>query len=379
MSNAHEARVSQRLTDRQMDGHTMAKTIKGLAMRKIGEIGWIEKEAPKCGPLDALVKPLAAAPCSSDIHTVWEGAIGERTDMILGHEAVGEVVEVGSMVKDFKPGDRVIVPAITPDWMTIEAQAGFATHSGGMLAGWKFSNFKDGVFGELFHVNEADGNLAKLPDSIPVAEATMITDMVPTGFHAAELADIKLGDTVCCIGIGPVGLMSVAGANLMGASHILAVGSRPDCATAARGYGATDIINYKNGDIVEQVLEKTDGKGVDKVCIAGGDVKTMGEAVRMVKPGGKIGNVNYLGSGENVLVPRVEWGCGMSHKFIHCGLMPGGRLRMEKLASLVETGKLNLSPMLTHRFKGFENLEKALLLMKDKPRDLIKPVVVIEE
>lgn len=348
-------------------------------MRKIGEIGWIEKEAPKYGPLDAIVKPLAAAPCSSDIHTVWEGALGDRHDMILGHEAVGEVVEVGSMVKDFKPGDRVIVPAITPDWLSLEAQGGFSTHSGGMLAGWKFSNFKDGVFGELFHVNEADGNLAKLPDSIPVAEATMITDMVPTGFHAAELADVRLGDTVCCIGIGPVGLMSVAGSNLMGASHLLAVGSRPNCIEAAKGYGATDIINYKNGDIVDQVLEKTDGKGVDKVCIAGGDVHTMEQAIKMVKPGGKIGNVNYLGSGEHVYIPRVEWGCGMSHKFIHCGLMPGGRLRMEKLASLVETGKLDLSPMLTHRFKGFDKLEEALLLMKEKPRDLIKPVVVIEE
>ena len=355
----------------------MAKKIKGLAMLKIGEIGWIEKEAPKCGPLDALVKPLAVAPCSSDIHTVWEGALGDRHNMILGHEAVGEVVEVGSMVKVFKPGDRVIVPAITPDWMTVEAQAGFAMHSGGMLSGWKFSNFKDGVFGELFHVNEADANLATLPDSIPVAEASMIADMVPTGFHAAELADVKLGDRLLyryrpCRADGGC-------SNLMGASHILAVGSRPDCANAARGYGATDIINYKNGDIVEQVLEKTDGKGVDKVCIAGGDVHTMEQAVKMVKPGGKIGNVNYLGSGDYVFVPRVDWGCGMSHKFIHCGLMPGGRMRMEKLTSLVEVGKLNLSPLLTHRFKGFDKMEEALLLMKEKPRDLIKPVVVIEE
>ncbi len=355
------------------------KMIKGLAMKRIGEIGWIEKEAPKCGPLDAIVAPLAVAPCSSDVHTVWEGALGERHDMILGHEAVGEVVEVGSMVKDFKPGDRVIVPAITPDWLSIEAQDGFAQHSGGMLSGWKFSNFKDGVFGELFHVNEADANLAILPDSIPVAEASMIADMVPTGFQAAELANVKLGDTVCCIGIGPVGLMAVAGANHMGASHILAVGSRKDCANAARGYGATDIINYKNGDIVEQVLDKTDGKGVDKVCIAGGDVNTMQEAIKMVKPGGIIGNVNYLGKGEFVTIPRIEWGCGMSNKFIHCGLMTGGRLRMEKLASLVEVGKLDLSPLLTHRFKGFDKIEEALLLMKDKPSDLIKPVVTIKE
>lgn len=379
MDFAHETCVNRRFTEKEGSDLNMAKKIKGLAMLKIGEIGWIEKDAPECGPLDAIVKPLAVAPCSSDVHTVWEGALGERTDMILGHEAVGEVVEVGSLVKDFKPGDRVIVPAITPDWMSDEAQAGFAMHSGGMLAGWKFSNFKDGVFGELFHVNEADGNLALLPDSIPVAEASMLSDMVPTGFQAAELAEIKFGDTVCCIGIGPVGLMAVAGSNMMGASHILAVGSRQVCVDAARGYGATDIINYKDGDIVDQVLEKTDGKGVDKVCIAGGDVHTMEEAVKMVKAGGVISNVNYLGSGEHVFIPRVEWGCGMGHKTIQGGLMLGGRRRMEKLASLVEVGKLDLSPLLTHRYKGFDKLEEALLLMKDKPRDLIKPVVVIEE
>ena len=144
--------------------------MKGYAMLKIGESGWIEKEKPTCGPLDAIVKPLAVAICTSDVHTLWEGAIGDRHNMILGHEASGEIVEVGPEVKDFKPGDRVLIPAITPDWNSLEAQAGYSMHSGGMLAGWKFSNFKDGVFSEHFHVNDADGNLAKfrpMPASCP--------------------------------------------------------------------------------------------------------------------------------------------------------------------------------------------------------------------
>ena len=106
--------------------------MKGFAMKKIGEIGWVEKEKPYCGPNDALVKPLALSPCTSDVHTVWEGAIGEREDMILGHEGCGIVAEVGELVKDFKVGDRVMVAAITPDWNSLEAQAGFAMHSGGM-------------------------------------------------------------------------------------------------------------------------------------------------------------------------------------------------------------------------------------------------------
>ena len=352
--------------------------MKGYAMLKIGESGWIEKERPACGPMDAIVRPLAVAICTSDVHTLWEGAIGDRHDMILGHEAVGEVVEVGALVKDFKPGDRVIVPAITPDWGALESQAGYSMHSGGMLAGWKFSNFKDGVFGELFHVNEADANLALLPPDIDMAAAVMLSDMVPTGFHGVELADVQFGDDVCVIGIGPVGLMAVAGAALRGAAHLYAVGSRPDCAALAREYGATDIINYREGDIVEQIMALTHGKGVDRVVVAGGDTEnTFGQAITMLKPGGRIGNVNYLGSGDYVRIPRVEWGCGMGHKVIAGGLMPGGRRRMEKLAALLSTRRLDPGKMLTHRFNGFEHMEEALMLMKDKPRDLIKPVVIL--
>lgn len=353
--------------------------MKGFAMLGIGKTGWIEKAIPDCGPMDAIVRPLAVSPCTSDVHTVWEGALGERKNMILGHEAVGVVDKVGSLVRDFKPGDRVIVSAITPDWNSLQAQAGFAMHSGGMLAGWKFSNFKDGVFAEYFHVNDADGNLAILPDSIDPATATMVCDMMPTGFHGVELAEVQFGDDVCVIGIGPVGLMAVAAAALRGAANLYAVGSRKDCANLAREYGATDIINYRTGDIVEQIMEKTHGKGVDRVVIAGGNVDTFDQAVRMLKPGGVIGSVNYLGSGDYVKIPRIEWGCGMSHKRIHCGLMPGGRLRSEKLTAMITTGRVDPSKMLTHKFHGFENMEKALLLMKNKPADLIKPVVIIGE
>lgn len=349
--------------------------MKGYAMLKIGEVGWIEKDVPACGPLDAICKPLAIAICTSDVHTVWEGAVGDRHNMILGHECCAEIVEVGSLVKDFKPGDRVLVPAITPDWNSLEAQAGYAMHSGGMLAGWKFSNFKDGVFSEFFHVNDADGNLAHLPESINVVDACMLSDMVPTGFHGAELADIQFGDEVLVIGIGPVGLMSVAGANMRGASRIIAVGTRPNCVEAAKKYGAGEFISYKNGSIEDQVLELTHGKGVDKVIIAGGGVETFESAVKSLKPGGKIGSVNYLGSGTYVNIPRAEWGVGMGHKMINGGLMPGGRLRMEKLGALVASGRLDVSLLSTHVYEGWDSVPGALQIMKDKPADLIKPVV----
>ncbi|WZL73282.1 NAD(P)-dependent alcohol dehydrogenase [Clostridiaceae bacterium 35-E11] len=352
--------------------------MKGFAMLQINKTGWIEKEKPKAGIYDAIVRPIAVSPCTSDIHTVFEGAIGERSNMILGHEAVGEVFEVGSGVKDFKPGDKVIIPAITPDWRSLEVQKGFQQHSNGMLAGWKFSNFKDGVFGEYFHVNDADMNMAHLPDEVPVKSALMLVDMVTTGFHGAELADIKLGSSVVVVGIGPVGLMAIAGAKLRGAGRIIGIGSRPVCVETAKFYGANEIVNYKDGDIVEQVMALTKGQGVDRVILAGGGVDTLKQAVKMVNPGGVISNVNYHGTGEILPIPREEWGCGMSHKTITGGLCPGGRLRMEMLVDLVRYNRFDPSRLVTHEFKGFENIEKALLLMKDKPKDLIKPVVFID-
>lgn len=353
--------------------------MKGFAMLSINNLGWIEKEKPVAGPYDAIVRPLAVSPCTSDIHTVFEGALGNRHNMILGHEAVGEVVEVGSEVKEFKAGDKVIVPAITPDWRSIEVQAGFHQHSNGMLAGWKFSNFKDGVFGELFHVNDADMNLAILPDEIPLESAVMITDMMTTGFHGAELADIQLGSSVVVIGIGAVGLMAIAGAKLRGAGRIIGVGSRPVCVEAAKFYGATDIVNYRNGDIVAQIMNLTKGKGVDRVIMAGGGAETLSQAVSMVKPGGVVSNVNYHGSGDTLPIPRVEWGCGMAHKTIRGGLCPGGRLRMEMLVDLVKYNRVDLSKLVTHTYNGFEHIEEALLLMKDKPKDFIKAVVLLDK
>ncbi len=352
-------------------------TMRGFAMRKIGLAGWIEKEKPVAGPFDAIVEPLALAPCTSDIHTVYEGAMGEKTDLILGHEAVGRVVEVGSEVKYIQPGDRVVVPAITPEWRSVEIQNGVpAQHSEGMLTGWKFSNIKDGVFAEFFHVNDADMNLAKMPHNITLEQAAMMPDMMTTGFHGAELADVQYGASVAVIGIGPVGLMAVAASALRGAGRIYAVGSRPRCVELALEYGATDSINYRQGDIVEQIIEANKGQ-VDHVIVAGGNEDVMKQAVSMLKPGGTIGNINYFGTSEIVPIPRLAWGSGMAHKTIRGGLCPGGRGRMERMISLVVNGRVDPSKMVTHTYKGLEGVETGLELMRNKPAEVIKPVVLI--
>ncbi len=356
--------------------------MKGFAMLKIGEVGWIEKDRPECGPLDAICRPLALAPCTSDVHTVWEGAIGDRHNMILGHEALGIVDEVGSEVRDFKPGDRVIVPAITPDWGEEAEQRGYPSQTTGPCGGWKFSNFKDGVFAEFFHVNMADANLAHLPKGMSLEAGVMIPDMLSTGFMGAENANIPIGGSVAVFGIGPVGLCGIAGARLRGAGRIFAVGSRPKPVEVAKAYGATDIINYKNGSAVDQILKATDGKGVDSVIVAGGGPDIMMDAVNVAKAGAYIGNINYFGSGmgndDTIPIPRVGWGFGMASKQIMTGLCPGGKVRMERLAEVVMHKRMDPALMATHVFHGFEKIEEALMMMRKKSGDVIKPVVICE-
>lgn len=356
--------------------------MKGFAMLKIGEVGWIEKERPTCGPNDAICRPLALAPCTSDVHTVYEGAIGDRHNMILGHEALGIVDEVGSEVKDFKPGDRVIVPAITPDWGEEAEQRGFPSQTTGACGGWKFSNFKDGVFAEYFHVNQADANLALLPQGMSLESAVMIPDMLSTGFMGAENANIPIGGTVAVFGIGPVGLCGVAGAKLRGAGRIFAVGTRPKPVEIAKKYGATDIISYKDGNTVEQILKATDGKGVDSVIVSGGGPDILVEAVEVAKAGGTISNNNYFGHGmfdkDYLPIPRTGWGFGMASKNIITGLCPGGKVRMERLADVVTYGRMDPSLMATQVYRGLDKIEDALAMMRNKGGDVIKPVVICE-
>src|SRR6266702_2943103 len=293
--------------------------MKAFVMKAIGQVGFMEKPIPHPGPNDAIVKTTKALICTSDSHTVG-GAIGPRENLTLGHEAVGIVHEVGSNVKLFKPGDRVLVGAITPDWGDPASQAGHSTQSGGPLGGWKFSNTKDGVFAEYFHVNEADANMARIPASVPDEMAVYCADMLSTGFMGAENGHIPIGGTVAVFAQGPVGLMD----------------------TAIEALGA-DI--------------------------------TFQHAIKVTKAGGTISNVGYHGHGDVVQIPRIEWGVGMAEKTITTGLCPGGRLRMERLLRVLEMKRVDPTLMTTHTFP-FDEMERAFEIMDKKLDGVLKPLIV---
>jgi len=354
----------------------LSKTMKAFVMKKIGEVGFADKPIPADpGPNDAIVKTTRALVCTSDIHTV-SGGIGERSDLTLGHEAVGVVAKLGSEVKGFKEGDRVAVGAITPCFKCDNCLRSYTSQCTQMLGGWKFANIKDGVFAPYFHVNDAQANMARIPDSVPDEKAVYIADMMSTGFMGAENADIPMGGTVAVFAQGPVGLMCTAGARMRGAGFIVTVASDPKRMELSRHYGADMVVNYKEKDPVQEILRLT-GQGVDSAIEAMGSQTTFEGCVEVTRPGGTISVAGYFGEGEYVKIPRLAWGVGMSDKTIRTGLCPGGRIRLERLLRILENGRIDPTAMTTHTFR-FDEMDTAFRMMESKEDGIIKPLIVFD-
>lgn len=347
--------------------------MRAFVMEEIGETGIEEKERPDVGPADAILRPTKGLVCTSDCHTV-HGAIGERENLTLGHEIVGVVDEVGSAVADFEPGDRVAVGAITPDWNSEAAQDGHPSQSGGALGGWKFANVKDGVFQESVHINDADGNLAHIPDGVTDHEAVYTADMLSTGFAAAENASIPMGGTVAVFAQGPVGLMATKGARLQGAGEVIAVETVERRQELAHEYGADHIVDFAEGDPVEEIMSITDDRGVDAAIEALGADETLQDCIKVTKPGGTVSNVGYHGDGEFRHIPREEWGVGMAEIDIVTDLCPGGRLRIRRMLRLLANDRVDPTKMTTHEF-DFEDIETAFEMMDEKGDDIVKPLI----
>lgn len=327
----------------------------------------------------AILSPIAISPCTSDVNTVYGNGSKKPDDLILGHECIATVVEVGSKVKDFTPGDRVCVPAITPDWSEPGIQEGNLRHAGKAFSGNALGRSKPGVFAEFFEVEDADMNLAKIPDEVSDEAALMVVDMAATGFTGAEAAEIKFGDTVVVMGIGAVGLMAIAASALSGAGKIIAVGSRPASTVLAIEYGASEVVDYKKTDIVNYVLEETNGKGADAVIICGGADDAMAKAVEMTKYGtGIIVNLKLFAGDGDISFPKFASGRGMGGKTIKMELCKGGRAWMERLLKLVSEERFDPGLLVTKKFEGFENIADALEMMKNKGDDIIKIMVVPE-
>jgi len=230
---------------------------------------------------------------------------------------------------------------------------------------------KGGAFSSHFR------NLAHIPDGVTEHEALYTTDMMSTGFAAAENANIPLGGTVAVFAQGPVGLMATKGAALQGAGKIITVETVEPRKQLSREYGADHVIDFQDTNPTDRITELTDGNGVDAAIEALGSDQTFQDAITAVKPGGTVSNVGYHGGGEYRHVPREDWGVGMAEIDIVTDLCPGGRLRLKRLLRLLENDRVDPTRMTTHEFE-FGEIEEAFRMMHKTEDNIIKPLIHFE-
>ncbi len=231
-------------------------------------------------PTDAVVRLTASAICGTDLHFVRGTVPGLQPGTVLGHEGVGVIAELGPEVRNFQVGDRVLIPSTIGCGSCVYCRAGYfaqcdRANPHGPLAGTAFYGGPEasGPFGglqaEKARVPFAHVNLVKLPDDITDDEAILLSDIGPTGYFGAELAEIKPGNVVAVFGCGPVGQFAIASAKIQGAGRVLAVDSKPDRLEMARAQGA-EVVDFEQEDPVEAIRRLTGGIGADRAIDAVG-------------------------------------------------------------------------------------------------------------
>ncbi len=255
--------------------------MKAVVWHGIGDIRMEDVAEPEIRePTDAIVRITASAICGTDLHMVRGTLSGMREGTILGHEGVGVVEEVGRGVRNLVPGDRVVIPSTIACGYCSYCRAGYYAqcdnaNPNGPQAGTAFfggpasSGPFDGLQAEFARIPFANVGLVKLPDRVSDDDAILISDIFPTGWFGADMAEIEPGDTVAVFGCGPVGQFAIASALLMDAGRVLAVDAVPSRLDMAREQGA-EVINFDEEDPVETIRELTGGIGADRVIDAVG-------------------------------------------------------------------------------------------------------------
>ncbi|HET8552409.1 MAG TPA: zinc-dependent alcohol dehydrogenase [Gammaproteobacteria bacterium] len=255
--------------------------MKAVVFHGIGDIRLDDIAEPTLrNPTDAIVKITASAICGTDLHMIRGTLPGMKEGRVLGHEAVGVVEAVGDDVRNLRQGDRVVIPSTIACGYCSYCRAGCYAqcdnaNPNGKLAGTSFyggpesTGGFDGMQAEYVRVPFAHVNLVRLPNAVTDEQAILISDIFPTGYFGADLAEIRYGDTVAIFGCGPVGLFTIASAGLMGAGRILAVDCIPSRLEMARAQGA-EVIDFSREDPVETIRELTGGIGADRVIDAVG-------------------------------------------------------------------------------------------------------------
>jgi alcohol dehydrogenase len=318
--------------------------MKALVYGGPGKRSWTDAPDPHLvDPEDLIVRVDAVTICGTDLH-ILKGDVPEVVPgRVLGHEAVGTVLQTGSGVRSVDVGDRVLVSCITSCGRCRYCREGrYGQCLGG--GGWVLGHTIDGVQAEQVRVPFGDTSVHRLPDSISDADAVLLADILPTSYEVGVLAGrVRTGDTVVVVGAGPIGLAAVLTARLLSPSRIVVVDPAPARRDLAAKLGA-DVVLDPADDVVETVRNMTDGLGADVAVEAVGIPATFETCVELVRPGGHVANVGVHGSPATLHLER-HW---IRDLTVTMGLVDTSTTPL--LLRLLAERALDVGDLVTHRF-----------------------------
>jgi alcohol dehydrogenase len=322
--------------------------MKAIVFRGVDDLRIEEVPRPRPKAGEAVIRVTATTICGTDVHIV-KGEYPVKAGLILGHEPVGVIDELGDGLEpDYAVGQRVIVGAITPCGQCFYCFNGAHSQCRGPLGGWRFGNTINGAWAEYLLVPDARANLALIPDGLTDEQVLMLPDIASTGLSGAENAGINVGDAVAVFAQGPIGLCATLGARLRGASLIVGVDPVAERREMSTRFGASVTINPHACDVVAELKRMTEGRGVDVAIEALGRQDTFEAALRSIRPGGVLSSLGVY-SGK-LTAPYEAFYAGLGDQRILTTLCPGGKERMRRLMMMVATNRMDLTPLVTHRF-----------------------------
>jgi threonine dehydrogenase-like Zn-dependent dehydrogenase len=349
--------------------------MRATVFRGVGDFGIQEVPRPRAGVGDAVIRITLTTICGTDLHIV-RGEYPVRPGLVIGHEPVGVIEELGPGVTGYELGDRVLVGAITPCGQCHGCLSGHLSqcghgHGHEAIGGWRFGNTINGAQAEYLLVPHAQANLAKIPDELTDDQVVLLSDIASTGFSGAESGGVRPGDAVVVFAQGPIGLCATIGARLMGAALVIGVDGDDTRLAMARRMGADVVLDYRAVDVPAEVQRLTGG-GADVAIEALGTPATFEAALRSLRPAGRLSSLGVY-SGK-LAIPHDAFAAGLGDHSIVTTLCPGGKERMRRLLELVRRGRIDLTPLLTHRFP-LDRIADAYALFGERRDGVLKVAI----
>ena len=343
--------------------------MKALICHKNGSIELIEKEMPKLqNDRDAIVKVTLSSICTSDLH-IMRGAVPRAVpETVLGHEFVGEIVEVGSAVKNLRKGDRVAANCETFCGECFFCRHGFINNC--EKGGWELGCRIDGCHAEFVRVPFANTGLTKIPENVSYESALFVGDILSSGYFGAEMCEVKKGDIIAVIGAGPVGLCAMMCAKYLGAGKIIAIDIDNSRLEIAKNQKLADFVfNPLDCDIENEVKNLTENRGADGVIECAGSKDTFEMSWKIARPNAIVGVVAMYEENQILPLPQM-YGKNLTFKTggvdaIHCA----------KLLDLISKGLISTDFLITHKV-SLENIKSGYEIFENKQRNCLKIAVV---